>query len=283
MTRPPYEGNKTQNAGEKLAEELRPQEPKAAALLNPIHDVGVVRASSEPPTDRYVRGFGPGDDDFRMQVQALVERGVIADGVLVLADTGHDIPMLAQLAQKLDMQGAIIAPEKLGADDGLVDGERLGNGSRVQSQAQTFGEDIQRAMRHNAQDGTTKSLFIGLEGHRKYALSTENFPTADELKALGITRVVYLTESRVGENTGLIAADMKPYVEQLQRSGLTIESHGVDPRIGRGAQRQSGIELIPEDVLGGMRTVRMERHGEGGVSMPNSSPVMQEQPKDRGR
>ncbi|TAF13239.1 MAG: hypothetical protein EAZ74_06230, partial [Alphaproteobacteria bacterium] len=230
MTRPPYEGNKTQNAGEKLAEELRPQEPKAAALLNPIHDVGVVRASSEPPTDRYVRGFGPGDDDFRMQVQALVERGVIADGVLVLADTGHDIPMLAQLAQKLDMQGAIIAPEKLGADDGLVDGERLGNGSRVQSQAQTFGEDIQRAMRHNAQDGTTKSLFIGLEGHRKYALSTENFPTADELKALGITRVVYLTESRVGENTGLIAADMKPYVEQLQRSGLTIESHGVDPR-----------------------------------------------------
>ena len=155
--------------------------------------------------------FEEHDKYFMYGIQRLVDCGAIDDKTFVLIDTGHSIPMGAQLMKEEnkqtlgDVKGTFLLGESAfpkkhpNADkndewsNDIYETTMLkGNNSRLSSQALTYGDIIEEANKDNK--GGNGAVFLGVDFHRNAKLDTSKLPTAQELKALGLNRVVVVQE-----------------------------------------------------------------------------------------
>lgn len=152
----------------------------------------------------------------------MAKQGQIDNRTLVISDTGHDIPILDNLLNVIPLQGSFIIPE--GAVDPVSQG-------RLQSQAKTWGKSISQKQAVAAQNNQQNGLFIGVEAHREKPINSSNLPNPEQLKGLGIDRVVVLKESSPKRNYTMDDAqkDLQPYLRKLSKS-FVVETVGVDIR-----------------------------------------------------
>jgi hypothetical protein len=144
-------------------------------------------------------------------IQRLVDDGAIDDKTFVIIDTGHAIPMAAQLLKESNreslgnVKGSFILGEisfpkgcpnaKTREDADTQELARSCSNYRISSQAITYGDNISSAY-NKSKDNKDENgaLFIGIDFHRQTRLDISKLPTADELKALGIKKVVVVQE-----------------------------------------------------------------------------------------
>jgi hypothetical protein len=216
--RPDFDTTRAQ--GTALAEQLQPV-GAVRELFRDATDLSVV-ASTPAPVGRFEDGNAKWDFIFQQTTIELISRGVINEHSFVLMDTGHAIPQADELlrASGLRAQGSFVLPPI----------EEVING-RIAAQAQTWGDRIQQLQRENA-DKSPGALFLGLDVHRRQPLSPGRWPTAEQLKARGITNVPVLLEATPSKVPGLenTSPDVRAYVESLQRAGLRVTFHDVDGR-----------------------------------------------------
>lgn len=226
--RAPYPGNTGNQFGQALADQLRPTDRTTQALLGRAEKLDIVRNTTEVPPDRFEDGFSPGDVKFQSEVSKLVADGTIRPGAFVISSTGHDMPVMATLLKSLDMSGALHVPDYTDLS--------MGNGSRVISQAETFGDEIKKNEARNVADGSVGSYFLGIDGHRSDfgesgKFDTSLLPDAASLKAAGVNRIVFLAEARVGPASLEQSEELQPYLEKMKAAGIEVILRGIDPRI----------------------------------------------------
>jgi hypothetical protein len=235
-SRQPHPGNTGQEAGRVLAEQFKPDDRTAQQLFGRVQNLGPLEATTKPPEDRVATGIARfGDVGFQQQAEFLAMEGVIGPGTFVLSDTGHDIPMMQALMGRLDMSGALALPN--------FDPTVTGNGTRVADQAQTWGNEIAELDRKNAADGKVDSYFLGIDTHRNETgpVDASKLPSAEELKAAGVKKLVYLAESSPGQKgIEAVADDVEGYVRQLQEAGIEVDVRGVDYRQRPGGRPGGG-------------------------------------------
>lgn len=168
--------------------------------------------------------------DFELQkgVQILIDRSDITPNTLVLSDTGHDLPIAAQIASNDDFKvlHAFNFPEYLR--------DEPGNGERIIPQLQDWAKYLYNKQQSWIQSQSHNLVFIGLEGHRKgyngvinRPILSQWLPNNDELKALGIEQVVYLYERHPDNKNITPMRDIAVYLESLN---LPIKKLGSDCR-----------------------------------------------------
>lgn len=215
--------------GEKLTKKLSPEEGPASSVLAGFSDFSALKKVSNIPPTRYKEGFAEDDIALQREVQKLIDSGDISKHSFIISDTGHDIPILAQLLKnhKLNVQGSFHYSE--GIDDTSL--------KRIASQTRTWGNEIEQSnKKKNTQTG---ALFVGLEAHREdyfhnfsYKIDSSTLPTPDELKKLGIENVVYLMEKAPDTTYSINDAkdDISDYLKHLEKSGVFVDCKGIDPR-----------------------------------------------------
>ena len=221
---PNYNGNTSEEFGDVLADQFDSSGDQAQGLFEDVENLDMLRATTEAPDDRYENNFARyGDVPFQNQVQRLVNDGTINNNSFVISDTGHDIPIMATLTGQLDMDGTLALPD--------FDPTEAGNGTRVASQAETWGNEISSNVNNNLLDGSVSSFFLGIEGHRKQSVDVSNFPSASELQSQGVDNVAYLVEgSPNNEYSDTGNAEMDNYLQSLRDGGIEVNIEGVDPR-----------------------------------------------------
>ena len=217
--------------GAQLGEMLFPGDQQVGFLFRDFEDVETIASSVQPPLSRRERRTGVSDDFAHQRgIQIAVNRGHIRPGTLILSDTGHDIPLAAQLLKNSQLRAQAIFhfPSPLITDSGTYD--------RLTAQSQEWAQDIAYYQKRNAQAGPPQVLFVGLEGHREgyddsflYSIPWVRFPSLKQLKALGIQRLVYMTESHP-DNPKLFKDVLEDVKEYLLETGLPIIYLGVDCR-----------------------------------------------------
>ncbi len=223
----PYQGNTSEEFGASLAGQFDPSGQQAIELFDSVKNLGLLENTTSVPDDRYESNYAQhGDIPFQRQAQALIDDGTIDNNTFVISNTGHDIPIMATLTGSLDMDGTLNVPN-------FTDTE-LGNGSRVISQAETWGNEIASNIDRNLSDGSVSSFFLGIEGHRNFAanpLDISSLPTPGELKAQDIDKIVFLVEgppSRDYDQTG--SSELDNYLQQMSNEGIEVIFKGIDPR-----------------------------------------------------
>jgi hypothetical protein len=254
-----YPQNTGSEWGKALARQLEPDDKTTRQLLGNAQRLLPLEATKTPPGDRFAPGDYSADDEaLQNEVSKLIDQGVIGANAFVISDTGHDIPIMATLMSRIDMSGTVRLPD--GFD---VDPSR----ERYASQAQTWGNEIDRLDRKNANDGEVDSYFLGLEVHREqfiqfrqlrelisdtpeaqymkplsaaeklgaddiWKIDTNTLPSAGRLKAAGVKKVVVLLEKAPGKLSIKHAMpDIQDYLANLRDSGLEVDLRGVDPRL----------------------------------------------------
>lgn len=219
QVRPSYDTARLQGAA--LAAQLEPTGSVRELFRNTTDVSGV--ASAPAPEGRFETGYAEGDLIFQQTTRGLIDRGVINDRSFVLMDTGHVIPQADELlrASGLRAQGSFALPPI--AEDA--------NNQRVSAQTQTWGDRMQQLQQQNATQ-RPGALYLGIDVHRQQSLSTQGWPTAEQLKARGITNVPVLVESTPSQEYSLenVRDDVRPYLEGLKAAGLQVTVHGVDGR-----------------------------------------------------
>ena len=210
-----------------------PQGSITKQILGKISDLSVflkVKEISPRSEDGLVADLG-----FQKEVQKLVDSNVITPTSLVISDTGHDIPVFAQILENPDLKakGAFHLPHF--AKKGFL--------KRLPAQAEMWAEKIIHAEKANANEKGT--LFIGLETHRippekkgplsPYDLEVDpqTLPSSESLKEYGIDRIVYMKEAppkAYSDISTFVKFDIKDYIENLQTQGLEVVCYGIDPR-----------------------------------------------------
>lgn len=217
-------GNSLREVGQTLLEKLLPKSTNSnmQIILDRVSDLSAFGNLSKSPECR-IKGHWAqcGDFQFQDQLQNLVSRGVISPNTMVIADTGHDIPMLAQLhkndALKFNSAFQFKFPKQEDA-----------NISRISGQTLTWGGEISQA---ESKISKPNGLYLGLEAHRNWKIDTTKMPSVQELQDLGIKKIVYLNEA--SPNVTLSAEntrELKQYFQDLEKSGIEIHYKGVDPR-----------------------------------------------------
>lgn len=217
---------------QELAESLKPHHPLVSSLFEEFTSTSLFHT-----LPRYVEINGREEsffkDDYALQrgLQILIDRGDLKPNSLILSDTGHDIPMAAQLGKnsQFKMQAVFVLPEELNEKDGA-------NRKRIIEQAQDWGEDI-KAINKKYSQSELNTLFIGLEGHRQnysneysHRLKNEAFPSTDELKDLGIERVYYIYERHPDHTEDIKDKILEDSKELLRQIGLPFFYIGTDCR-----------------------------------------------------
>jgi hypothetical protein len=182
--------------------------------------------SPDTPRGRFTEGYARGGDlAFQEEVRGLVQAGTINRKSFVISNTGHDIPVLAELTQHgLGIQGTFRIPADSQDPVGL---------KANRDQAQTWGDEIQAAFLSSDQLQTRGALFAGLEAHRSTPIDARTLPSVDELKRYGIKNVVYLIEGAPSQNYTINDApvDVREYLRTLERGGLSVVCRGIDSRL----------------------------------------------------
>lgn len=168
------------------------------------------------------------DDSATMRaIQYLIDHKKIRPNSLILSDTGHDLPMAAQMIQHFNQSVLPIFyyPSELEKDEISL--------KRVMDQAKDWKHTFK-----SHQPIRPNIIFMGLEGHRRgytneyiYEIPPHHFPSKKILDEFGIKRVIYLYERHPDtpqdEVKKTILRDVQKYVEQL---GLPVEYYGADCR-----------------------------------------------------
>lgn len=196
---------------------------KVKAMLERISDLSLLKDLKIMPEGR-LGGYLRADAQFQEEVRKLVYYGTIKPQTMVIAYTGHNIPILAELHKndKLKFNSAFVS--KFWKDEFDFVTPTI---KRTADQAYTFGNKIKQAESNIV---NPNSLFIGVEGHKGYKVDTALLPTAAELKDLGINRIVCLLEAPPERTITSANPEFKDYFEKLEQGGLQIIYKGVDPR-----------------------------------------------------
>lgn len=153
--------------------------------------------------------FKERDELFMIAAQRLVDCGAIDDKTFVLIDTGHSIPIAAQLMKEEnravlgDVKGTFLIDSTFpkihpnvdaGDKEAIEIHEDIRNGAhqRISSQALDFGDIINNSYKNSK--GAQGALFIGIDMHRCAKFDTSKLPTAEELKKLGLNKVAIIQE-----------------------------------------------------------------------------------------
>ena len=223
----PGEASHNLQDGAALGRQLSSQSPKVQALFQNFEDVSGITTNKSIPEGRFKSGYAKsGDVAFQQEVQNLIDNDTISRNTFVISDTGHDIPVFAQILrnQSLSAQGAFRIPN----EEALRD--------RVQGQAQTWGDEISGAQALNAASGQSGLLFAGVDAHRsrENPVSARSLPEAKTLEENGIKRAVILLEAApTGTYTiNNVSEDLKTYVRSLEASNIQVDFKGIDRRQG---------------------------------------------------
>ena len=218
--------------------------PKIRTILNRVSDLSMFKSLKEVPKKRFTNNLDYNVDlQFQQQIQKLIDLNVIRPQTMVVASTGHDIPMLAQLHKNNNL--------KFNSAFKLKFGEESGNKNRVSCQAHTWGNEIKQA--ESEMGNKTNGLFLGLDTHRTWKVDTTQLPLAQELNDLGITIVVHLIETSPtkilsSENT----AELKEYYRNLEKEGIDVIYKGVDTRYYNDSE--TSIPLIEKELAFNKKT-----------------------------
>lgn len=206
--------------GKVLAQQLQPYDARAKKILEGFISSDVFDSINTVPKTRFENGFAYENDlPFQAETAKLIVKGIINNNSFVMSDTGHDIPVYAEILKHIQMPGGFYLPKFL--DEA--------NERRIGSQAQTWGAEIyQKQSSLNRATG----LFAGLECHRESPLDSKRLPTLLQLKQLNIKNVVYLSEH--DPDALLTFKDAKPdlrsYLDELTRNGIDVIFKGIDFR-----------------------------------------------------
>jgi len=217
--------------GQALAHQFVPTLKLARQVLGPTPGLDLLANTTVAPPGRPAVSVQRHDAGFMTKVQQLVERGMITAHTLVISDTGHDIPILAQLTSndQLRVQGHICFDaawmETTNIETGL-------NRVRLRWQAQSWGNQIKRVMEKTEGPG---ALFIGLDMHRVSELPRQNLPAPDILREYGIDKVIYLQELPpevlAKSRTSALREQLKGYCKSLVEAGLAVRFEFVEHRM----------------------------------------------------
>lgn len=154
----------------------------------------------------------------------------------VILDSGgsHSVAMAYQIAKDKGMQPVIMFPNSTFQGTGSQTYQQLG----VMLHFQKEMEELQPTLGRNIQ---RNPVFV-LDCHRNdgekvndphFNFHSTDFPTAEELKAQGIKRVIYVNEA---DKKGLTldrmerkAGDLGPIMEEWMKNGIQIEKTGISP------------------------------------------------------
>lgn len=158
--------------------------------------------------------FEERDKYYMAAVQKLVDCGAIDDKTFVLIDTGHNIPIAAQLMKEENLaalgnvkgtfsHGESTFPktrtyidsdanEKSKTTASSYESIRNASHCRISSQALSFSDIINDAYKNST--NAKGALFIGVDTHRYIKFDTLKLPTAAELKELGLDKVAVIQE-----------------------------------------------------------------------------------------
>ncbi len=153
--------------------------------------------------------FEQRDKFYMMAVQRLIDCGAIDDKTFVLVDTGHSIPIAAQLMKEENkaalgsVKGTFLFDSTLPKIHPFIDPENTEamethgviidrTHYRLSSQMLSFGDIINNAYKNS--NNSKGALFIGLDIHRDTKFDTSKLPTADELKKLGLKKIMVVQE-----------------------------------------------------------------------------------------
>ena len=179
--------------------------------------------------------FKQRDEFYMMAVQRLIDSGAIDDKTFVLIDTGHSIPIAAQLMKEEnkaalgEVKGTFLFDSTFPQNHPNVNPQdeeataisldiRERSHQRISSQILDFGDIIENANKNSK--GKGGALFIGVDAHRYAKFDTSKLPTAQELKKLGLNKVAIIQEvpplSSFSQNDveKLFSAKTKEMVEQ---------------------------------------------------------------------
>jgi hypothetical protein len=216
-----------------LAKCLAPQDSAVRRLLGKVSDLSnfcTIKTIEQRSEDGLKADLG-----FQKEVQKLIDEKKITDASFILSDTGHDIPVVAQILENKDLKakGVFFFPEL----------KKKCFKSRIPAQASIWGEQIRQAEKENA--NKQGALFIGLETHRippekkgplslfDKEINPKTLPSAGELMDQGIDHVVYMKEAPPAAYEGIdsfVKFDIKEYLKTLEKEGLEVKLYGIDPR-----------------------------------------------------
>lgn len=194
--------------------------------IDQIHSVNILEDQAVPPQRRHSMYMH--DIELQKGVQILIDRKDITTNTLVLSDTGHDLPIAGQIAslEQFRVLHAFHFPKYFKYDEG--------NQERIYPQLQEWANYIFKKQSVWKHTKSPNLIFIGLEGHRKdyndlikNPISTEWLPNNQELRALGIKKVVYLYERHPDFKEVKPMNDIQKYLNQLE---LPVKLLGTDCR-----------------------------------------------------
>lgn len=166
-------------------------------------------------------------------LQIQINRGHIGKGTLILSDSGHDIPIAAQLLKNkgLKAQAFFYFPAPILKSPGTND--------RLMNQSQSWAQDINYYQSISTWE-RPEVILIGLEGHRRsydksflYEIPQNGLPTNEQLEKLGVSKVVYITEAHP-DNPDVKSKVLKDIKKYLMTISLPIKYLGVDCRRDEG-------------------------------------------------
>ena len=230
-----------EQASRELIGHLSPKavNPKVRAILERISDLSVLRDLRTPLVGRINPSCVEADSLFQEEASKLIG-SVITPQTMVIADTGHSIPILdglfydAHVEMNCEAKNVFFErgkePLRFNSAFSLnsMGLSTIAQG-RIADQAKTFGRDIAKV--ETGIGEKANGLFIGLDCHREKSFDHSVLPSAQELKDLGLKKVVYLAESSPqAELSSANTRDLKKYFEKLEQDEIEVLYKGVDPR-----------------------------------------------------
>lgn len=200
--------------------------PSVQRWIHKIHKMDVLNNNVKPDQRRHSMYLH--DIELQKGVQILIDRKDITENTMVLSDTGHDLPIAAQIAssERFRILHAFHFPK-------YFQNER-GNFERILPQLQDWASYLHTQQKKWATKKEPNLIFIGLEGHRKdyedvikHPIQPEWLPNNQELKELGVKKIVYLYERHPDFKDIKPMADIKAYLNQVS---VPVQKLGTDCR-----------------------------------------------------
>ena len=213
--------------GEQIKDFLKPIINKSTQRwIHKIHNVKVLEDHVAPSQRRHSMHMH--DMELQKGVQILIDRQDITENTLVLSDTGHDLPIAGQIAslERFRVLHAFHFPKYFK--------DEAGNHERIMPQLQHWSNYLYKKQQSWKHSKAPNLIFIGLEGHRKnyddvikHPIDPTWLPNNQELKELGVEKVVYLYERHPDFKEVKPMDDIQKYLDQLK---LPIKLLGTDCR-----------------------------------------------------